>query len=259
MNYKKGIVVKAMRRSGHHPIINVIAHLLTNETMFLEQNNTKTTGYWNRGKRDREGFGSALVFNALDTNPMAHTPCKASQQWRNCQEYHTVVVVRSFHNWLASRMAWRNGRDATLKYKLESLIGTYRTFLTYNPIPQMDRFKPMSHFTINFDSWTEKKDSTVASLCSFLGVESNKDCFPLDEPFLLGAGGYGSEEFDTSFKALEGTNPPSKYALTTRWKNFIDNELYIQLLIENEDILTEYNTLPLLLAEKVKEQKNATD
>lgn len=214
-----------MQRSGSHAIVNWLAnciHLTTNETVRLHNVGTK------------HDYGKGNFKHFLKVHENIPPPSKTKKT--------TIVIIRDVFNWAASIRQCDLQKFKKIETPRENFpLGitiTEKVGTTHNPIQTAQKYIEIAHsqskkIIILFNKWFLEEDYRQ-NICSQLNIdyfEDGLDCVPY-----FGGGG-------SSFDGTTMDGNGRKMLVIERWRNFVDDDIYMNFLRGNPRLIEVSNSL----------------
>lgn len=228
------VKIFALRRSGHHAIINWIRWSLKGPVLFLNDSNAGETGnvrpdqvHVSFGKLDyripsilgRRIYDTAVFFNRIENYEDATEISSGNAD-------KTIIIIRDFYNNMASRLKWE--RDFRSKFRKDDMAESETQRQMENAINLWKQYAYNSIHTsrdniyqILYDKWLVDADYRKEKATE-LGVAG--DDVALKKIAVWGPG--------SSFQGRKGT--PSKEQLQRRFEYYIDDDYFCNIIRDKE-------------------------
>jgi len=241
MNQHEFMVV-AMRRSGHHAIVNWIMDNFSGSKCFINDAKLNTNPYktgstrtsiWNHFHQQQEAAGDhqpkdLLMYNYEDQD-LSQVPgkqfTKNHDQWvGKSKTYNSLIVLRDPYNLIASKLRWYRGEKwKPSKQELDQTPVLWKMYAK-EFLSQTSYLK--NKICINYNNWFSSRDykkqlAQKLFLSSFdKGVEKVAQ--------------WGPNTWGDSFDNTKFEGQASQMKVLSRWQAFKDDSEYIKLISDKE-------------------------
>lgn len=247
---KKEMRIFALRRSGHHAIINWIIYQVKGRYCFL--NDCKGSGnpfqtclrvnskiasrlaehnrlFWDREIRGRLSQKGTLIYNYED-QPFAEVldrgPEATNEKWVGASKNtYDILILRDPFNLLASKLKWAYGdKHGPSLDSFPRIIQIWKE--------QAKEFLGETNYlknkiVINYNFWFTSKEYRIL-LAALLGLK-------FDDKGIHEIAKWGPTTWEkTSFDGLKFDGNATKMNVLERWKNFQDDEFFRKLIADEE-------------------------